>query len=155
MVNQLLRYPLVRSGLQRLRLKTIPVTIVYPEPHISSYYGLNRFLALLLSAYTGNPSLCPGWVIESVQESPPNSHNCTTQVGTQRHANGTYVSGVLVSHECFENDHEVRFRSLFQPPISAAPVRTTYNVIIVRHGLQLRASQRLQRPRHLFPYHRA
>ena len=154
MVSQLLTYPLVRSGLQRLPLKKVPVTIVYPEPYIAAYYGLNRFLVLLLSQYTESTMLCPGWVIDTIQESPPNSHNCTTQVGTQSHANGTYVSGVLVNHECFEKDHQVRFRSLFQPPISSAPLSTTYNVIIVRHGLQSRLPQALQRPRHLLPYHR-
>jgi hypothetical protein len=151
LVGQLLANPIVRLGLQSLRLKDVPVTIIYPEPFISSYYGLNRFLVLLLAGYLRNTTLHPGWIIDSIAESPPLSHQCIEQKGTQLHAKGIYVSGVLVSHECFEKYHKVTFRRSF-PWLSVGPSNPDYNVVIVRHGLQARPTL-LQRPRHLLPYH--
>lgn len=151
MVRLLLSLPLGILGLRSLALKDVPVTIVYREPYIPSYYGLNRFLVLLLAQYLKNTYLYPGWVVDSIRPSPGSPHTCTTLMGGQHHASGTYVSGVLVRHDCFEKEHDVRFRASLYPH-GAGPTNTTYNVIIVRHGLQTRPSA-LQRPRHLLPYH--
>jgi len=152
MVRQLLSSPLGILGLKSVPLKNIPVTLVYPEPYISSYYGLNRFLVLLLSQFLTETHLHPGWTIESIRPSSDPPHNCTMMMGGQQHANGTYVSGVLVSHDCFEKEHEVKFAASFNQPFTPAPTNTTYNVIIVRHGLRTSPAA-LQRPRHLLPYH--
>lgn len=151
MVRLLLSSPLGMLGLRSLPLKDVPVTIVYPEPYVPSYYGLNRFLVPLLSQYLKNTYLYPGWVVDSIQPSPSSPHTCTTVKGGQHHASGNYVSGVLVHHDCFEMEHDVRFRASLNPH-GSGPANTSFNVIIVRHGLQTRPAA-LQRPRHLLPYH--
>ena len=158
MVAAALVHPLVRSGLQKLLPPSgpgpgpVPAHIVYPR-YIDCYYGLNRFLTLLISEYILKEfhyqTLFPGWSIETISPVDRTSHNCTVMKGGQEHASGTYIGGVLIKHDCFEHPHHVTLQS------STGRKTDDYNVIIVRHGIKPHASApQLSRSRHLLPYHR-
>jgi hypothetical protein len=149
LVQQALGYSNVQDILRTL-VKDIEVSLVYRGPYLDCYYGLNRFIVLLLATYlekyrySSRPVLFPSCEISNITS----SHRCINSQGTPNagRASGTYVSGMLVSHSCFDQDHTVTFTSRFCPP------RQVFNVIIVRHGL-VRTIVPLKRPRHLLPYH--
>lgn len=155
-VGRALSYPRVRAGLAGVvPADPVKTHVVYKEPYISAYYGLNRFLVLLISAYieqqpNGWQSLFPGTTIASIADAPSDPHDCI-DLGTGR-ANGTYdpTHTVLLAHECFEKLHTVTFNGGASPGSPMA-----YNVIIVRHGLEQAPRLTLKRTRHLLPYHRA
>lgn len=143
------------------------VKIVYKEPFITSYYGLNRFLTILIAEYslhnnhTPRNILYPECVITNITPTGK-PHVCMQPSATgQPRANGTYSAhGVLLTHACFGQDHWVTFGAVpsaslpsWPPPAVSPPPGGTYNVIIIRHGLArslLPAS--IKRSNHLFPY---
>ena len=146
-VNRALSHPKIRNILHNILVNAPPIDIVYREPFITSYYGLNRFLTLLLAEYSLHhaPSprqiLYPGCTIAHITAAG-SSHACMRPASAGRHrANGTYNSyGMLATHTCFGQDHQVTFnRAPSQQPMSlptSAPPKTgIYNVIIIRHGL--------------------
>jgi hypothetical protein len=157
-VLQALNIRRVKHELNRL-VKDISVSLIYREAYLGCYYGLNRFITLLLAAYLqesrqryrSRPALYPSCEIASISPSPGSSHRqCINPSGTPLagRASGVYASGaVLVSHACFGQPHDVTFKTTFCPP------QRMFNVIIVRHGLAGTLVP-LQRPRHLLPYHR-
>jgi hypothetical protein len=153
-VARALSFPLVNAGLQRtVPRRVVPVHLVYREDFITAYYGLNRFLTLLLSEFILRrdkwTTVFPGATISSIVTDPTDFHDCVDPV-TYR-AKGTYdPSGtMLLLHDCFDRRHNVTFNG------STAPPPGTYNVVIVRHGLQKAPTLKLTRTRHLLPYHRA
>jgi hypothetical protein len=154
MVDRCLRHAFVLQGLRTL-LPSRPVvtTLVYRERYIASYYGLNRFLSLLLSEHIrrhfNHTTLFPDTEVDSIVLPSPSSHLCVT--GTPVAANGTYsTTGILLTHACFGQDHNVVLRSVSSGAISFS---ATYNVVVLRHGLQGPPTA-LTRPRHLPPYHK-
>jgi hypothetical protein len=145
-----LTLPTVLTGLH----STVPVlpvrtNIVYREPYITSYYGLNRFLTLLISEFIVNrdswQTLFPGVTIDSIAADGADQHDCVVN----GRAAGTYdqATQMLLVHDCFERWHQVRFNG------SGAPQAGRYNVVIVRHGLLDAPRPPIERPRHLLPYH--
>jgi hypothetical protein len=129
----------------------IRVDIVYRTSYLTCYYGLNRFLTLLLSTYVerqfGHRTLHPSSKIERITPTAPASHACTmTTVGGKQQANGSYVGGMLYRHACFGEQHDV----FFEP--GSTMTFGQFNVVIVRHGQ--RFGPVLVRSRHLMPYHR-
>jgi hypothetical protein len=153
-VRRALSYPVVRAGLASVVPgRPVKTHVVYREDYISAYYGLNRFLALLIADYiemqpNGWQSLYPGTAIDSIVDDPSDPHDCIDS-GTGR-AKGTYdpTHTMLLTHECFEKWHSVTFSG------GASPGQTmAYNVVIVRHGLEQAPRLALKRTRHLLPYH--
>lgn len=143
--------PDVVQGLARMfPVRPVNATVVYRGSNLGCYYGLNRFLTLLLSSYLDHRfsrrTLYPNCTVTSIEPSPHSAHQCIAGVAGNAHANGTYIDGVLVEHACFGKDHDVSFSG-------DAPGQATYNVIIVRHGLAP-PKHEVSRPRHLAPYHR-
>jgi protein-L-isoaspartate O-methyltransferase len=158
--DRALRNPFVIRGLGRLfpaQSVPVPVTIVFPEPYLSCYYGLNRFLTWLLSTYLDERfkrrTLYPGCKIDRTDSAPPGAHTCMAARGPGGvlHANGVYsAQNILVSHVCFEKLHDVQF--VATTAMASLPTLTQYNVIIVRHGIEA-SPPPLQRSRHLLNYH--
>jgi hypothetical protein len=145
----------------------VPVWVVYREPHLTPYYGLNRFLALLLAKYIeviwGHRSLHPETEITQIWPADPSTHACTQPApGGGDRAAGRYRRGMLVKHDCFREEHDVSFKGINPPRRTAYPVgkeadpleQTRYNVVIVRHGLRQPKFHGLMPPRQLLPYHR-
>jgi hypothetical protein len=159
MVDRSLRNPFVKYGLQTLiPSNPVAVTMVFRDPYISCYYGLNRFLTLLLSTYIqrefGQITLFPQTGIDAITPAHTNGNPCVAPNALfgsppPLRAVGTYSpDGILLTHSCFEQDHRVNFSS------PTGPFSGTYNVIIIRHGLDPGHVVPLPRPRHIAPYHR-
>ena len=122
------------------------VTVVYPGSYLDCYYGLNRFLSLLLSAYLDGGkrrTMHPGCAVAHVAAS--DGHVCLDGHVPPRAAGTRGRDGHLTSYNCFGRKHSVTFAG-------DAPARREYNVIIVRHGLVSPPAVALPRPRHLLPY---
>jgi hypothetical protein len=151
MIQQALANRQVSSQLDRM-FPSPPVSaaLVYREPYLTCYYGLNRFITLLISEYLEKSprwpmrTLFPSCEIRSISSS---SHPCIGVPQAGR-ASGNYVYGVLVSHTCFGKPHDVIFKTPF------CPAQRKFDVIIIRHGLVgTIGNLPFQRPRHLLPYH--
>jgi hypothetical protein len=74
-VARALSFPLVNAGLQRIvPRRVVPVHLVYREDFITAYYGLNRFLTLLLSEFILRrdkwTTIFPGATISSIVADP-------------------------------------------------------------------------------------
>lgn len=98
------------------------VHLVHRTPYLTPYYGVNRFLSLLLAEYqkmgkNGTPTMFPGRSIHSISEAeaipgPP--------LFPKRRSRGGY-------RKRFGLKHYVTFDG-------PAPASGIYNVIIIRHG---------------------
>ena len=161
--DQALRLPLVKAGLDTLVGAHPPdVSLVYRGSYLTCYYGLNRFLALLLSAYLemwrSKRTLYPGVQVGHIAPRPTSAHACVASPppsGRPRGA-GTYVGDIMTSHDCFRQEHDVTFKvaagSCPEPP------GRIFDVVIARHGITASSATGLgglapSRPRHLLPYH--
>jgi hypothetical protein len=160
-VLRALSYPQVRAGLARIVPRRVVEThVIYREPYITAYYGLNRFLALLLSEFIQQRdwwrALYPETSINTIETDKNDQHDCIDS-GSKR-AKGTYdaTNAMLLIHQCFEKRHKVTFNGSTTPNGSTPPgPEMLYNVVIVRHGLLEPPRPQLKRTRHLLPYHRA
>jgi len=164
--------PAVIAALDHIVSNRVEVDVVYREPFITAYYGLNRFLAILISEFlekhVSDPSarqriLHPGCQIDDIDPTIKGSHNCLMPVPgmapgtTVLRASGVYNAyGLLVSHDCFGERHTVVFGPATLPqthPYVVSPPPTgDYNVVIVRHGIRTRLHPALKRTNHLLPY---
>jgi hypothetical protein len=125
------------------------VTLMYPCTHFSRCYGLNRFLVLLIAAYLrryrGVPTLLPGRSLDSVSGL---SHTC---------ANNASACHCQDHHVTPNVDPDCRIpRSVKRA--TASSLGTSYNVVIVRHGIDappplFSGARPVVQPRQMLPYH--
>jgi hypothetical protein len=133
----------------------VPVHLVYRQPYMTAFYGLNRFLVLLLSEYVRlyrrMATVYPEVEISEISAYPPHSHVCINASGR---ADGDYdATGTLTRHTCFGMAHDVTLTAAAAGAI--VPPKATYNVVIIRHGLERAPKLKLKRRRHLPPFHLA
>ena len=104
------------------------VVLVYREPYFTNYYGLNRFLVLLVDHFLrkkfGQATLRPETMIIDVSTKNTDGHVCMVQVGGEWQPAGGYRAPT-----CHGRNHEVFLQDT--QGISS----DQFNVIIVRHGL--------------------
>ena len=155
-----LQDPAVRRSLRTLFPYQPPeMCFTYREPYLTSYYGLNRFMTLLVAEHLrrqfGQQTLRPSTVVSSI--APTGSAHVCMVPGP---------SGGLVPHMaggapvCHGQDHDVMLGDAASPTLLSHHV---FNVVIVRYGLQdkplpplpqpFRKRLALARPRHALPYH--
>lgn len=137
-VRYALRAVAVRRSLTQLLSACPPVQIVYPCTHFTAYYGLNRFLALLIARYLEHenaPVLCPGFKVTDVSTANTDQHACM-----QPASNGGWEpAGVPHHHDCHGRPHEVTVEEAssctsrtVNPMVQTLPAE----VIIIRYGFR-------------------
>lgn len=153
-VGYALSSPSVRNALANILAGAAapPVELVYRGSLMTGYYGLNRFLVLLIAGfkelYLEAPTLFPNTIISNIVASNQ-AHSCLQMGPRGPRAAGQYSSdGMLLSHACFGESHDVTLTR------SDGTTRTkTFNVIIVRHGRRTPPGPLPSRPRHILPLH--
>lgn len=140
-----------------IRTDVDQVSMVYPCNHFSRCYGLNHFLVLLVDLYLKEDrnifgesphkikvSLYEGNKLDLVQSANPWHPAC---------ANDPWG--------CHGREHDVQFSPSKCPvpnlSVPASNPGTSYNVVIVRHGIQppklLFGQAPISNPRQMLPYH--
>lgn len=148
--------PLVQEGLEELLFqRPISVTLVHPEPYLTCYYGLNRFLTHLLMKYLaplGTHHWWKGCHVASLHAAAETPHTCVDEHASGFRAAGVYNSeGFLMKHECLGKLHHVTFEPDDAGGSAAPP--GDYDVIILRHGIGQVTGLPLPQPRQLTPMH--
>jgi hypothetical protein len=160
-VEDALSVTAVNQSLEDLFDLNPPHTVLaYREPYFTNYYGLNRFLVLLVARFLErkNPGfriLRPQTVITDVSPAATDAHTCMVTVGGDWEPAGGYATPI-----CHGRDHDVTFRDQ-----AGTTTTETFNVIVVRYGARDHSTPLpplplgylkklpLARPRHLLPYH--
>ena len=145
----------------------VPVTVVCWGPVLTPYYGLNRFLAMLIAEYIKRKfereTFLFDTLITEIEAASSPAHTCLSwnHVMGRNAASGSYaiLSGaqhaVLIDPFCFGKDHLITFER------AGSAWKDTFNVVIVRHGRGALPTppgsavtrELPPRPRHLWPYH--
>ncbi|MGD0107996.1 MAG: hypothetical protein ABSC06_28775 [Rhodopila sp.] len=157
-IDQSVRFALASSSvcnaLRGVLANVVPVKLVYRERFLTSHYGLNRFLVLLISAFIEKQShtktLFPNTVISHISAANP-GHQCLQMGPFGPRAAGQYSKqDMLLHHACFGKDHHVTLESG-----DGIPISETFNVIIVRHGMPPRDPKDPfpDRWKHILPLH--
>ena len=145
--------------LQPILSGAVSLALVHRDDYLTCYYGLNRFLVLLVDEYLSNhtsPGIStrfPNCTIDTV--SPASHHKCTMTFRGKKRASGLYSpSGVLTTSTCFLKPHNVTFTT---PTTGTAPTGT-FGVVVVRHGVKANSNplsvraRPLARARHDIPF---
>lgn len=157
----------VVSSLRRLIPKPQgEIQLVYRCSHFTNYYGLNRFLALLVAKYLEREFnitvLRPNTVIGDVSTIGTDGHACMEKVNGEWQPTGGYATPL-----CHGRDHHVELHSANDCRIQDQQYLETIvaNVIIIRYGIRhgtvplaplpqkSLAQLQVSRSRHLLPYH--
>ncbi len=149
-VQKALKSKQVRAGLKHLFPNTPDnVRLVYRCSHFENFYGLNRFLVLLIASYleqvySMNNILVPNASITDV--SSKDGHSCAS----------TMIGG------CDGRPHSVELSSYpdCRKGIGGPLRKLDANLIVIRYGidsanlkLSTRVRSAITRPRHSLPYH--
>ncbi|MGD0103118.1 MAG: hypothetical protein ABSC06_03675 [Rhodopila sp.] len=154
------------------------IELVYRGKMLDAYYGLNRFLVLLIAEFIlkeyGVTTLYPE--TEIVEMTIPSTsqprHDCLqlhplphpggtrgsgytyraagTYVGGHLNSNNEYEGGILVQHDCFGKEHQVSMHDSANDTYR----HEIFDVIIIRHGINRNRNDPMPtRHKHLLPYH--
>jgi hypothetical protein len=149
--NVIIRQNII-NGLNRLiKLPLIDAELVFPCDHFSKCYGLNQFLVLLLARY-----LKERWKQKVLR--PQTKLDRVSAHGV--HSKGTGKCNE-VARDCHGEEHDVWFDTSTCEDGDAGSIyqgEQTYNVVIVRHGIDApvflyKNKYPVSNPRQLLPYH--
>lgn len=165
-VRTALSLPDVRRSLDQLiPRQPTAVRLAYRCTHFNAYYGLNRFLGLLVAEYLrlqfGMRVLWKRTEIEDIV--PTDGHTCMVQT-----ARGWEPDGGYANPTCHGRNHRLTIRrapSCFAPAATSPSRTITANVVIIRYGIRPGSSPtppplrnfpprfRALQERYLLPYH--
>lgn len=137
-VRDALRAVAVRRSLAQLLSACPSIQLVFPCDHFTAYYGLNRFLALLIARYLEHeyaPVLYPGRAVVDVSTTNTDQHACMQQTLK----GGWEPAGGPNSPHCHGRPHEVTIEEAPSCTSQTTNPRTqtlTADVIIVRYGFR-------------------